>query len=62
MPAAFGAELDARSNDGRVTVNGFEMTGATRDDENREVKGRIGSGGSRLTIRTGDGGITVARN
>jgi len=48
--------------DGRVTVNGFDMTGATRDDENREVKGRIGSGGSRLTIRTGDGGITVARN
>jgi hypothetical protein len=62
LPAAFGAELDARSNDGRVTVNGFDMTGATRDDENREVKGRIGSGGSRLTIRTGDGGITVARN
>jgi hypothetical protein len=62
LPAAFGAELDARSNDGRVTVNGFEMTGATRDDEHREVKGRIGSGGSRLTIRTGDGGITVARN
>jgi hypothetical protein len=45
-----------------VTVNGFDMSGATRDDENREVKGRIGSGGSRLTIRTGDGGITVARN
>jgi hypothetical protein len=62
LPAAFGAELDARSNDGRVTVNGFDMTGATRDDENREVKGRIGAGGSRLTIRTGDGGITVARN
>ena len=62
LPAAFGAELDARSNDGRVTVNGFDMTGATRDDEDREVRGRIGSGGSRLTIRTGDGGITVARN
>jgi hypothetical protein len=62
LPAAFGAELDARSNDGRVTVNGFDMTGATRDDEDRGVRGRIGSGGSRLTIRTGDGGITVVRN
>jgi hypothetical protein len=61
LPASFAAELDARSNDGRVTVNGFEMTGATREAEGREVKGRLGSGGSRLTIRTGDGGITVGK-
>ena len=61
LPAAFGAELDASSNDGRVTVNGFDLAGATRDREDREVRGRIGSGGNRLTIRTGDGGITVRK-
>jgi DUF4097 and DUF4098 domain-containing protein YvlB len=61
LPAGFSAELDARSNDGRVTVNGLDMTGATKDEEDRAVTGRIGAGGSRLTIRTGDGGITVGR-
>jgi hypothetical protein len=61
LPVQFGAELDARSNDGRVTVNGFELSGATRDREDREIRGRIGSGGSRLTVRTGDGGIMVRK-
>lgn len=61
LPATFSAELEARSNDGRVTVNGFELAGATRDREGAAVTGRIGSGGSRFTIRTGDGGITVGR-
>jgi DUF4097 and DUF4098 domain-containing protein YvlB len=61
LPATFGAELDARSNDGRVSVNGFDLAGATRDDEHREVRGRLGAGGNRLTIRTGDGGITVRK-
>jgi hypothetical protein len=61
LPAAFSAELDARSNDGRVSINGFELSGATREREDQEVRGRIGAGGSRLTIRTGDGGIRVGK-
>jgi hypothetical protein len=61
LPAAFSAELDARSNDGRVSINGFDLSGATRDREDQEVRGRIGAGGSRLTIRTGDGGIRVGK-
>jgi hypothetical protein len=61
LPAAFSAELDARSNDGRVSINGFDLSGATREREDQEVRGRIGAGGSRLTIRTGDGGIRVGK-
>jgi DUF4097 and DUF4098 domain-containing protein YvlB len=62
LPEGFGAELDARSNDGRVNVSGLALTGATDRDEHKEVRGRIGAGGSRLKIRTGDGGITVGRS
>jgi len=61
LPGDFAAELDARSNDGRVTVDGFELAGETTRRESQEVRGRIGAGGNRVLIRTGDGSITVRK-
>lgn len=62
LPGGFAAEIDARSNDGRVTVEGFDVAGASERRETQEVRGRIGAGGNRLTIRTGDGAITIRRS
>jgi hypothetical protein len=61
VPDGFNAELDARSGDGHVTLRGIEVTNATRKEDGKALTGQIGSGGSRLTIRTGDGSITVGK-
>ena len=56
----FGAELDARTGDGRVRVRGVDV------DNRRVVAGsaasstaRIGDGGRQVRVRTGDGSIIV---
>lgn len=61
-PKDFGAEVDARSSDGRVRVDTLTDTpDAKRDeDEGRDsVTGTLGAGGKTLRIRTGSGSITV---
>jgi Putative adhesin len=59
VPDAFDADIDAASGDGGVRS---ELTGLRheRADNGREsVTGRLGSGGHRVTIRSGDGSIRV---
>jgi hypothetical protein len=59
VPDGFDAEIDAASRDGSV---GGELTGLQheRTENGREsLKGRLGSGGHRVTIRSGDGSIRV---
>jgi hypothetical protein len=60
LPDGFHAEIEADpSSDGRVrndlTLSG--QTGGTR--ETRALKGVLGEGGKRLTVRTGDGNIRL---
>jgi hypothetical protein len=60
LPDGFNAEIEADpSSDGRVrndlTLAG--LTGGTR--ESRPLKGTLGQGGKRLTVRTGDGSIRL---
>lgn len=60
LPDGFNAEVEAEpSSDGRVRndllLHG--QTGGTR--ELRTLKGRLGEGGKRLTLRTGDGTIRL---
>jgi Putative adhesin len=57
----FGAELEARTGDGRVDVRDLTLANVTKDDDNKALRGRIGAGGGRLTVRTGDGSITVGK-
>jgi hypothetical protein len=60
LPEAFGAELDAHTGDGTIRA---ELDVARQDGDNnrRTMRGRIGDGGPRLRVRTGDGSITVRR-
>ncbi len=59
LPEAFGAEVDAQTDDGRVRSD-FTLD-AEREDGNRRrwVRGKIGSGGHQLRVRTGDGSISL---
>ncbi len=59
LPANFGAELDAHTGDGAIRNDlkiGEAETGGT---SRRTVRGRLGSGGRQLRIRTGDGSIRL---
>jgi DUF4097 and DUF4098 domain-containing protein YvlB len=71
LPSDFGAELDARTNDGGIRNELHVAAQAEADDsgdgnrrernENsrRAIRGRIGDGGKLLKIRTGDGSIRL---
>jgi hypothetical protein len=61
LPAGFNAEIDAHTGDGGIATSGVAVVPqpGVRDDGRRDVRGRVGSGGQLLTIRTGDGAIDV---
>ena len=60
IPQRFSAEIDASSQDGRVRSDIDGLTASNDDDDDRgTLRGRIGSGGHTVTIRSGDGSITV---
>jgi Putative adhesin len=56
LPSDFGAELDAHTGDGSIRSD-IQLTGAAAENTRRSVRGRLGSGGKQLRIRTGDGSI-----
>jgi DUF4097 and DUF4098 domain-containing protein YvlB len=59
LPAAFNAELDAHTGDGTIR-NDLNVEAAGGGVINRRtVRGRIGAGGPRLRVRTGDGSIRL---
>lgn len=61
VAADFGAEVDARTGDGRVRVQGVaeDDDERHRSRERRELRTRIGDGGRQVRVRTGDGSITI---
>jgi hypothetical protein len=59
LPEATSAELDAATGNGRVRVQGLAFQGESDRRERRSARGRLGNGGGRITIRSGDGSITV---
>lgn len=60
LPDGFGAELDASTGDGSVSVTDLPFS-AVDEDRRRVARGRIGAGGPSLRVRSGDGSITVRR-
>jgi len=61
LPNGFGAELDAHTGDGSIR-NDLDVSSGTDDDRGhnrRTLKGRLGSGGKLIRIRTGDGTIRL---
>jgi len=64
VPQEFGAEVDARTGDGRVRVDSITDTADAKKDEREDrdsAAGRLGGGGKALRIRTSSGSITVKR-
>ena len=60
LPASFAADLDAHTGDGRIRGDlDLVKERGSRDEERRTLRGRIGEGGRKLRIRTGDGSITL---
>jgi DUF4097 and DUF4098 domain-containing protein YvlB len=63
LPSNFGAELDAHTGDGAIRSDLAVLDGPERDrdrEENRRtLRGRLGSGGKQIRIRTGDGTIRL---
>lgn len=62
LPDSFNAELDAHTGDGRVSIDGIELSNVTGELRRNTVRGRLGSGGRTVRVRTGDGSITVKRS
>lgn len=61
LPADFSADLDAHTGDGSIR-NDLELEDSGEKGERRTVKGKIGSGGKLLRVRTGDGTIRLRSN
>src|SRR5688572_27919894 len=61
LPPDFNAEVDARTGDGAISTSGeIALTRPAGDGQRRRiVRGRIGTGGEVLTLRTGDGSIRI---
>jgi hypothetical protein len=60
VPRAFNAEIDASSRDGRVRSDIEGLSPSNDDDDDRgTLRGRLGSGGRTVTLRSGDGSISV---
>ncbi len=60
IPDDFNADLEAHTGDGSVHLNGVSVT-STGTVTRNTVRGRLGSGGRSVRVRTGDGSITLRR-
>jgi len=58
LPPDFSADLDAHTGDG-VIRNDLKINSDDHDSNRRTLRGKLGSGGKLLKIRTGDGGIRL---
>jgi len=62
LPDGFNAELDAHTGDGGIHVHDVTLSNVTGEIKRNSVRGRLGSGGRLLRVRTGDGSITLRRS
>ncbi len=62
IPDGFNGELDAHTGDGRVHVEDVTISNVLGDVRRNSIRGRLGSGGRMVRLRTGDGSITVRRS
>jgi DUF4097 and DUF4098 domain-containing protein YvlB len=62
LPEGFNAELDAHTGDGDVNLHDLTLSNVTGEVRRNTVKGRLGSGGPLVRLRTGDGAIRLRRS
>jgi hypothetical protein len=60
IPDGFNADLEAHTGDGGIRLDGVSVTSSGNISRNT-VRGRLGTGGRSLRVRTGDGSITLRR-
>jgi DUF4097 and DUF4098 domain-containing protein YvlB len=61
VPDDFGAELEARTGDGRVHLDGVTLSNVSGEIARNRANGRLGAGGHAMRVRTGDGSISIRR-
>jgi DUF4097 and DUF4098 domain-containing protein YvlB len=61
LPEGFNGELDAHTGDGRIHMNDIPLSNVTGEIGRNTVRGRLGSGGRNVKVRSGDGSITLRR-
>jgi DUF4097 and DUF4098 domain-containing protein YvlB len=59
VPRRFSAEVDAHTGDGSIRSDLDELPRPARSASGRTLTGKLGDGGKRLRIRTGDGAIRL---
>ena len=61
LPPNFGAEIDAQTGDGaiRSDLDISSSVEGERGEQRRSLKGRLGTGGREIRVRTGDGTIRL---
>jgi DUF4097 and DUF4098 domain-containing protein YvlB len=62
VPEGFNGELDAHTGDGRVHIEDVTLSNVTGELRRNSVRGRLGSGGRLVRLRTGDGSITLRKS
>lgn len=62
LPEDFSAEIDAHTGDGGIRLLDMQLSNVTGTIGKHTVRGRIGSGGGTVRVRTGDGSITLKRS
>jgi Toastrack DUF4097 len=61
LPDLFNADLDATSGGGSVRVEDLSFT-VSGEQTKRQARGKLGSGGHLLKVRTGDGSVSIKRS
>lgn len=61
LPDGFSGELDAHTGDGSIVMRDITLSNVSGRFGRSTVRGRLGSGGAPILIRTGDGSITLRR-
>lgn len=62
IPDDFNGELDVHTGDGRVSVEDVTVSNVSGEMRRNALKGRVGSGGRLVRLRTGDGSITLRKS
>jgi hypothetical protein len=61
VPEGFNADIDAHSGDGSVSANVSGLENVRTGDGRESLRGRVGSGGHLLKLRSGDGSIRLLK-
>jgi Putative adhesin len=61
FPADFDADLDVHTGDGSISISDLTVTASEMKNEH-DLRGRMNRGGQSLSIKTGDGSVSLKRS